>query len=167
MKNNKVNINSLNWQASAHGEHGDFSCQAKRLGIAAGGKMLGASLYKLMSGKKAFPYHYHYANEEAIFVLEGAGTLRMNNEMIPLMEGDYVALPVGAECAHQVINTSENPLIFLCFSTMHRPDVVEYPDSNKIGVAAGVAPDGDPQKPLLKALFRKQDEVEYFDGETE
>jgi uncharacterized cupin superfamily protein len=159
---NIVNIHNLDWQSS---EHGDFSYQDKWLAEATGGKQLGASLYKLMPGKKCFPYHYHYANEEAVFVLEGSGTLRMNNELIPINKGDYIAFPSGPDYAHQIMNTSEDSLVFLCFSTMNHPDVVEYPDSNKVGVTAGTAPGGDPEKVLLKARFRKQDAVDYFDGE--
>jgi uncharacterized cupin superfamily protein len=162
MKKNIVNVNDLDWESD---EHGDFAHHDKQLSAAVGGKMLGTSLYKVMPGKKTFPYHFHYANEEAVFVLEGSGTLRMSNEMIPIKQGDYIVFPVGPEYAHQIINTSDTPLVFLCFSTMNHPDVVEYPDSNKIGVTAGVAPGGDPKKILLKARFRKRDQVDYFDGE--
>jgi len=159
---NIININNLEWQSS---EHGDFAYEDKWLAAATGGEKLGASFYKLMPGKKAFPYHYHYANEEAVFILEGSGTLRLNNEKLPIKQGDYIALPAGPAFAHQIINTSEKPLMFLCFSTMNHPDVVEYPDSNKVGVTAGTAPGGDPEKILLKARFRKQDAVNYFEGE--
>lgn len=162
MKKNIINVKDLEWKTS---EHGDFAFQDKWLAEAAGGEKLGASLYKLLPGKKCFPYHFHYANEEAVYILEGSGTLRMNNEMIPITQGDYIAFPVGPEFAHQIINTSEHPLMFLCFSTMHYPDVIEYPDSNKVGVTAGVAPGGDYDKALLRARFRKQDAVDYFDGE--
>src|SRR5579862_3703358 len=158
MTNNIVNISKLEWQTD---EHGDFSFQDKCLAAAAGGEKIGASLYKLMPGKKCFPYNYHYANEEAVFVLEGSGTLRMNNNMVPISQGDYIAFPVGPDYAHQIINTSENPLIFLCVSTMNHPDVVEYPDSNKVGVTAGVAPGGQTERILLRARFRKQDAVDY------
>ena len=48
---------------------------------------------------------------------------------------------------------------------MNYPDVYEYPDSNKVGVTAGVVPGGDYEKAQLKARFRKQDAVDYFDGE--
>ena len=162
MKNNVANIDSLEWQPH---EHGDFAYYNKKLAAAVGGEKLGTTLYKLMPGKKCFPYHFHYANEEAVFVLEGSGTLRMNNKMMAIKQGDYMAFPVGADYAHQIINTSQNPLIFLCISTMKHPDVVEYPDSNKVGVNAGVAPGGDPAQAKLKARFRKQEAVDYFDGE--
>lgn len=157
-----MNINDLDWQSN---EHGDFAYQDKWLAAATGGEKLGASLYKLMPGKKAFPYHQHYANEEAVFVLEGSGTLRMNNEMIPIAQGDYIALPVGPDHAHQIINTSEKPLLYLCFSTLIYPDVVEYPDSNKLGVTAGIGICGKREKIQLRARFRKQDAVDYFEGE--
>ncbi|MFZ9035426.1 MAG: hypothetical protein ACO2ZM_04830 [Francisellaceae bacterium] len=49
---------------------------------------------------------------------------------------------------------------------MNHPDVVEYPDSNKIGVTAGIAPGGDETKLLLKAYFHKQHKADYFDKEV-
>jgi uncharacterized cupin superfamily protein len=162
MKENIANINKIEWQLD---EYEDFSYYRKRLGRLTKGEKLGVSLYKLLPGKKAFPYHYHYANEEAIFVLEGSGSLRMNNEEIAITEGDYIALPTGSEFAHQVINTSVNPLIYFCISTLIYPDVVQYPDSRKIGVTAGVS-DGNRANAELKAYFRKQDQVDYFTDES-
>src|SRR5262245_29516351 len=43
-----------------------------------------------------------------------------------------------ARKAHQLINTGSNDLRYLGISTMGGVDVVEYPDSKKIAVAAGV-----------------------------
>lgn len=37
-----------------------------------------------------------------------------------------------------VLNLADAPLRYLAIGTMHAPDVMEYPDSDKIGVAAGV-----------------------------
>lgn len=162
MKNNIVNINDLEWETH---EHGDFAFQEKPLRISTCGEMIGTSLYKLMPGKKAFPYHFHYANEEAVFIIEGSGTIRLNQEKFPIKAGDYIALPTGSDHAHQIVNTSDLPLIYLCYSTMIHPDVVEYPDSNKVGVHAGTAPGGNRDKLLLKARFRKHEQVDYFDGE--
>jgi hypothetical protein len=49
---------------------------------------------------------------------------------------------------------------FLAFSTSGEPDVVMYPDSNKLG-AFERQPDGGG----LRALFRLGDAVDYHDGE--
>jgi uncharacterized cupin superfamily protein len=162
MKSQCINVNNLEWQ---HDDNGDFSYFRKRLTPHVMGEKLGASLYKLMPGKKAFPYHFHHANEEAIFVLEGQGTLRINNEMKSITQGDYIVFPIGPDHAHQIINTSEKPLIFLCFSTMNHPDISEYPDSKKIGLSGGAAPGASAEKFILKAYYRKDNHVDYFDGE--
>lgn len=124
-----VNENDVEWQM---GNNGDFCYARKQLGLPAGGKMLGTSLFKIAPGKKAFPYHFHYANEEAIYILEGTGTLRLQNKQLPVKKGDYIAMLKGPENAHQLVNTSTEDLLYLCFSTMVHPDVTEYPDSKKL-----------------------------------
>ncbi len=157
-----VNIDTLEWDTD---EHGEFAFSRKQIARMAGGEKLGASLYKLMPGKKAFPFHFHHANEEAIFVLEGAGSLRTNDEMKAIKKGDYVAMLIGPQHAHQVINTSDAPLIYLCFSTMQHPDVSEYPDSKKIGISAGAAPGASKERFLLKGYYEKDSHVDYFTNE--
>lgn len=52
----------------------------KQLGNAAGGEQLGCSLYEMPPGQESWPYHYHTANEEAMYVLAGRGTLRLAGE---------------------------------------------------------------------------------------
>jgi uncharacterized cupin superfamily protein len=49
---------------------------------------------------------YHLANEEAIYVLEGSGTLRIGGEQVRISKGTYVALPARAKSAHQIVNDS-------------------------------------------------------------
>jgi uncharacterized cupin superfamily protein len=76
---------------------GRIGNRSRRLGAAAGGKALGCSHFELAPGDTSFPYHFHSALEEALFVLEGAGTLRIGKDEISVSAGDYVALPVGPE----------------------------------------------------------------------
>lgn len=42
--------------------------------------------------------------------------------------------PLGEEGAHQLLNGTEETVTFLAISSNGRPDVVVYPDSDKIGV---------------------------------
>ena len=158
----KINVDNIEWQSS---ENKDFSYARKSLGTQAGGKMLGASMYKLTPQKKAFPFHFHHANEEAILILKGSGTLRLTDGSMPVTEGDYIAMPTGPEHAHQMINTSNESLEYLCFSTMIVPEVSEYPDSNKIGVLTGTAPGGLKEKNSFKGFYKKESDVDYFEGE--
>ena len=73
-----VGDGDLEWSEHSHGEN--FGSLRKQLGSSAGGEKLGCSLYEVPPGRRAWPYHYHLANEEAIYVLEGSGTLRIGGE---------------------------------------------------------------------------------------
>lgn len=155
---NVKNEADLEWHEHSRGDR--FAARTKYLGHFAGGQKLGCSLCELPPGKAAWPYHCHYANEEAMYVLAGRGTLRIGEHEVPLRPGDYVAFPVGEATAHQVINTSDAPLRYIIVSTMLEPEVVKYPDSGKISASAGHRPNG-----TLRAIFRADTEVDYWDGE--
>jgi uncharacterized cupin superfamily protein len=163
--NNVVSEGKLGWSEQLHGEK--FGHRRKQLGSAAGGQRLGCSLYEVPPGRTAFPRHYHLANEEAIYVLEGSGTLRIGQEgeEVEVSQGDYVALPGGADETHQLVNTSSTALRYLCFSTMVEPDVMVYPDSGKVGIVGGAAPGGPKEERTFAKFLREDAEVGYYDGE--
>lgn len=74
-------------------------------------------------------------------MLEGRGRLRLADGEHPIRAGDFIAAPAGGvETAHQIINDSDQLLTYLCVSTMIEPEVVQYPDSGKLGAIAGAAP---------------------------
>ena len=173
--NNVVGEGDLEWSEQRHGER--FGHLRKRLASAAGGLKVGCSLYEVEPGRAAFPRHYHLANEEAIYVLEGSGTLRLGREgkEVGVSRGDYAALPTGADGAHQLVNTSDSVLRYLCLSIAVEPDVLVYPDSGKVGVYAGSA-SGNPEEEEVFAEFLRSDvgvgyyylldaEVDYYDSE--
>jgi uncharacterized cupin superfamily protein len=137
-------------------EEGAFAFRRKRLGAAAGGQGIGVSWFELPPGKKAFPHHYHLANEEALFVLEGEGVLRLGAEEHPIRAGDYVAFPPGPP-AHQILNRSQAPLRFLAMSTMLEPEIAVYPDSKKVGVLS--------RRHGVVSVHRQGDAVDYYEGE--
>jgi uncharacterized cupin superfamily protein len=157
-----VGDGDLEWSEHSHGEK--FGSRRKQLG-SSGGEKLGCSLYEVPPGRRAWPYHYHLANEEAIYVLEGSGTLRIGGEEIRVSKGDYVALPARAQAAHQLVNDSGAVLRYLCFSTMVEPDVMVYPDSGKIGIFGGAAPGGSKEKRTFSKFLREEAEVSYYEGE--
>jgi uncharacterized cupin superfamily protein len=160
-----INQSSIEWTET---ERGPTRFRRRRLADAAGGDELGASLYELPPGGKSWPYHYHTGNEEAIYVLDGAGTLRIGTgeddegERHPLRAGDYVALPSGPESAHRVENDGAEPLRFLAVSTMCDPDVTVYPDSGKIGVYAGSPPGGDADERIVEGYYAREGTVDYW-----
>ena len=95
------------WAEQFRGE--GLGHRRKQLGPAAGNERPGCSLYEVPPGRRAWPYHYHLANEEAIYVLEGTGLLRIGNEEVEVSKGDYAALPTGPAGAHGISNPSDAP----------------------------------------------------------
>lgn len=157
-----VNESDLDWTEL---EHGDTRFRRKQLGEAAGGEAIGCSLYELDPGAESWPYHYHAANEEALYVLAGSGTLRFDGEFRSLEPGDYVTFPPDASGAHAVVNDSDAVLRYLIVSEMHDPDVTVYPDSEKFGVFVGSAP-GDDDGRTLEGYYRIEDDVDFWTGES-
>ncbi len=152
-----IDSDDLPWETVAQGER--FKLRRRKLGDAAGGRDLGCSLCEVEPGKTAWPFHVHAVNEEAIFVLAGRAMLRLGDKRVPLTAGDYVALPADPELAHQVTNTGDKPFRYLAISTMRDPDVVHYPDSDKVGVLTGACDD------VRFGFFKTDATVDYWDGE--
>ncbi|WP_254537840.1 cupin domain-containing protein [Halomarina litorea] len=127
----------------------------KQLGAAAG-ERLGCSLYELPPGCQPWSYHYHAANEEALYVLSGEGTVRLDGETYRVREGDYVACPADESGAHCVVNDSDDPLRYLAVSTMRDPDVTMHPDIGKVGVYVG-SPPGSEAERAFSEFFDTED----------
>ena len=141
-------------------EREGFRCTRARIGRQAGSERLGASLWALPPGQAAYPYHWHYREEELIVVLEGTPSLRTPNGERRLERGEVVSFPTGEPGAHQVINDTGEEVRFLAFSTQGEPDLVMYPESGKLGVFERL-----PQGGGLYKLFRLEDAVDYWEGE--
>jgi len=161
---NVVNQEEITWTEASQGK---FRYRRKSFTAAAGMERLGASLYEIEPGASAFPRHYHCANEEAIYVLTGEGLLSIGTSEVAVRAGDFAAIPRGSGHAHRLRNCSDEPLRYLCFSTMIEPDIAVYPDSNKVGFFDGSAPGGPKERRRLTGIFRQGAEVGYFDGEDD
>jgi uncharacterized cupin superfamily protein len=155
-----ANENDVEWNDIGPADTG---FRRKQLGRAAGGEGLGCSLYELPAGERAWPYHYHTRNEEALYVLDGTGRLRLPDEERALSAGTYVALPTGEGSAHRVVNDSDAMLRYLAMSTMEEPDVVGYPDADAVGVYAGSPPGGDEDERVLSGFFETEDRVDFWE----
>jgi uncharacterized cupin superfamily protein len=102
------------------------------------GSNLGATVYELDPGNWAV-YHFHHGSEELMVVLRGHPTLRTNATSRQLEEGDVVHFPTGPEGAHGISNETDAPVRYLMASTLHSPEVVEYPDLKQITAQARTA----------------------------
>jgi uncharacterized cupin superfamily protein len=142
-------------------EHEGFDVRRARLGHQLGSERVGASLWELPVGQAAYPYHYHLAEEELVIVLAGTPTLRTPDGWRELEEGEVVRFARGELGAHQLVNHSEEAVRFIAVSTHGDPDIVLYPDSNKLGAGERLPRGGG-----LRTFFRLEDQVDYWDGEA-
>jgi uncharacterized cupin superfamily protein len=155
-----VNIADLAMQDSGNGKA--FQAKLGRAGPMLGLKKLGCSLTVVPPGKRAWPFHRHHVMDELFYIVAGSGEVRLDGRTQPVRAGDLIASPAGAE-AHQIINTGTSELRYLAISDIATVDIIEYPDSGKVGMAAGVK-DGDLSSASYKAMGRVAP-ADYFDGE--
>jgi uncharacterized cupin superfamily protein len=132
-----------------------------RIGAQAGAERLGATLYEIDPGAVGSPFHLHHGNEEMIIVLSGSPMLRTLDGTRQLEPGNLVACPVGPRGAHQLQNTTDEPVRVLVVSTMVYPEVAEQLDSDKILVQS--APPGTADR--IAMAFPRRTQVDRLTGE--
>jgi uncharacterized cupin superfamily protein len=157
---NVVNLDEVEPRTASHGNR--FAFSTRWFTRATGARGVGCSWFEVPPGKTAFPTHYHCANEEGAFILEGEGTVHIGDRAIPVRAGDYICFPVGPDAAHQIMNTGRGPLRYLAFSTLLPTEVVGYPDSKKLAAQSRPA---FGQPPWANHIFRLESAVGYYDGE--
>jgi uncharacterized cupin superfamily protein len=95
-----------------------------------------------------------------VIVLSGRPSVRTPEGTRELEQGEAIAFPVGEMGAHQILNPGEEPATFLAISSSGRPDVIVYPDSDKIGVGERLPKGGG-----LRGFFPREGAVSYWTGE--
>ncbi len=155
----KVTETDLPWTEY---DEGDSAFRRKELSNATDATQLGCSLYELDPGDRSWPYHYHTANEEAVYVLSGTGLLRGDETEHDLTAGTFVALPADESGGHQLVNDGDEVLRYLMVSTMHEPDVTIYPEMEKFGVYVGSPPGGREER-TFEGYYPLDADVDYWE----
>ncbi len=137
-----------------------FRSRRARVGYELGSDLIGCSVWEIPPGEAAYPYHYHYGDEELVIVIRGQPTLRTPEGTRELDQGEVAHFPLGEHGAHQILNRSADTVTLLAVSSHGRPDIVVYPDSDKLGVGERLARGGG-----LRAFFRRELAVDYWDRE--
>ncbi len=119
-------------------------------------KHTAVSVYEIPPGKAAYPYHFHYKNEETFYIISGEGLLKTPAGEKPVAPGELLFFPTGPEGAHKLSNPSKTEnLVYIDFDSVHDVDIAVYPDSDKIGIwGMGV-----------NEVFQQLDAVPYYHGE--
>lgn len=104
------------------------------VGPQTGAELLGATVYELAPGSRWANLHVHYANEEVAIVLAGNPTLYTLDGSRELATGDVITFPRGRQGAHRLENASQEPARVVLLSTMNMPELVEYPEDDRVFV---------------------------------
>ena len=153
----RVNIGSPEFEYDS-GDPPGFRAGMFRFGPRLGAAQLGATVYELPPGQAVCPYHYEYAEEEWLVVLEGRPSVRHPEGTDQLEQWDAVCFPTGPEGAHSIRNETGETARVLMFSTVKYPAATVYPDSDKIGVWTGNKEDD--------VVTRRESAVDYWFGES-
>lgn len=153
-----VNLNDIPWET--YPSEGKYGGDDRIVANHVPQKELDLAITRLMPGKTSCPYHFHHVGEELFVVLEGSGLVRLPSGTHRVKPHDVISCPAGPEGAHQFINDTDAPLVYMAISNEVQVEVCEYPDSGK--ALSVVLKDG---KPVHRHCTRLADQVPYFHGE--
>lgn len=122
----------------------DEPCKARertKLGNAGGLTQFGVNLLRLPPGQWSSQRHWHAAEDEFVYVLEGEVVLVGDAGEHVLRAGDCAGFPAGAPDGHHLLNRSDRDAIVLEVGS-RRPesDSCTYPDIGLFADAAGMRP---------------------------
>jgi uncharacterized cupin superfamily protein len=95
---------------------------------------VGVATEELAPGKQSSPAHYHIFEEEHVFILEGALTVRIGAATYEMKAGDYVCFPAGQKAGHCLINNSGAVCRYVIIGERNPNEVSVFTDSNKVMV---------------------------------
>jgi uncharacterized cupin superfamily protein len=103
----------------------------RRLAKAVGLTQFGVNHVTLAPGSRTASRHWHEAEDEFVYVLEGRLTLDDENGRHQLSPGSVVGFPAGVPNAHHVLNESDGSAVIIVVGS-RRPgeETIHYPDDD-------------------------------------
>ncbi|WP_029502379.1 cupin domain-containing protein [Lachnoclostridium phytofermentans] len=115
------------------------------------------AIYEIPPKKANYPYHYHKSNTEVFYIISGRGIVKTAKGDRGIQQGDIIVCPPCEDGAHKIINTSESETLkYIDFDTTNSPDILHYPDSDKVGIILHNE---------SSTFFKTSDKVNYYEGE--
>jgi len=100
----------------------------RALGEVGGLSQFGVNLTTLEPGAMSSQRHWHTAEDEFIYVIDGEVTLVTDVGEENLCAGMAAAFPAGQPDGHHLINRGSHAVTYLEVGTRARDDDVDYPD---------------------------------------
>jgi len=138
------------WEEFSRGTR--FGMRYQHLSSYGGATQIGVANEILAPGKQANPAHYHMAEEEHVFILEGELTLRLGDKSYIMSAGHYVCFPAGQKAGHALINHTDKPCRYLIIGNPQQNDVAVHTDTGRVTVKA------------LGQGYRQSETMDYWEG---
>ena len=129
-------------------QHGaGIASRVRRASDATGLTRMGVGVREVEPGFAGTHRHFHYVEEEWVYVLSGAGVVRIGPHRLDVRAGSFVGFPPGPR-PHHFIATGDEPLVML-EGGERRPqeDSGWYPDANKFWRAKQFVEPPEPPPP--------------------
>jgi uncharacterized cupin superfamily protein len=143
-------IDLVPWQEFGHGAR--FGMRFQHLSSYGGATQISISNEVLAPGKQANQLHYHMLEEEHVFVLEGALTLRLGERTYVMSVGHYVCFPAGQKVGHSLFNHTQAPCRYLIIGNPQPHDVAVHPETGRVSVK------------LMGEGYRRSATLDYWEG---
>jgi uncharacterized cupin superfamily protein len=100
----------------------------QRLGNVIGLDQFGVNLTRLKPGAQSAQRHWHAAEDEFVFVIEGTLVLCENDGETVLRVGEAAGFKAGVPNGHCLVNRSTHDAVYLEIGTRSTRDQADYPD---------------------------------------
>lgn len=104
--------------------------EKRPLGDLFGLSNFGVNLTRLSPGSGSALRHAHSKQDEFVYILEGHPTLISNGVETQLMPGMCAGMKSGTGNAHQIVNRTDQDVLYLEVGDRSAGDVVTYPDDD-------------------------------------
>jgi len=129
-----------------------FGMRYQHISSYGGATQIGISNEILEPGKQANSAHYHMAEEEHVFVLEGELTCQLGDKRYIMSAGHYVCFPAKQKVGHSLYNHTDKPVRYLVMGNPQELDVAVSTESGRVAVKS------------LGVGFRQSDVMDYWEG---
>ena len=102
----------------------------QRVGNAAGLKNFGVNLTTLVPGSQSALRHWHSAQDEFVYVVQGELVLITDEGEQTLGPGEMAGFAAGVANGHHLVNRSNQPATYLEIGDHTFPDRADYPDDD-------------------------------------
>ncbi|MGB7086517.1 MAG: cupin domain-containing protein [Phormidesmis sp.] len=106
----------------------------QRVGEAAGLRNFGVNLTTLHPGSQSALRHWHSAQDEFVYVVQGELVLITDEGEQTLRPGDMAGFAAGRANGHHLVNRSALPVTYLEIGDRSTPDQSDYPDQDLVCV---------------------------------